>query len=614
MRFVEDASLDDAILDFHKNNGKLSVSSPAFRDLLQRFVSVCQTIAYAHSRGVVHRDIKPHNILMGKYGETLVIDWGLARPFKREGRFKVQSEQTLIMQEEKTSNSTLSHRSGTLAYMSPQQHSGLLPAPSDDIYSLGATLYKILCGKSPVDSFRDQTESVLREAIVEGRLHPPYRDDATIPSALLAICKHAMQVEPTARYRTAEDLADDVSRFIAGDRVSVFHEPWLSRAAKWSSRHLRIAQVIAGSLLTLLIVWAVASLALTNLAMERQRAREANLVSSAQNFSRMLGDELDLRIRIMETEAQSAEVISLLQQLNQDFAAAGFNGQSLGRLSDDELVQKFGPLQEWMIKTGQKYDGSTSQQNIAYKALSLFDVSGYQVARYGTDLADRSLGAQEFRQQQNDMNQLGQGSKGTSTVGKNYRFRGYFRGTPYDLDPVDASDQPPHRYPFYISSVYKSQTSNSFNFQITVPIHGPIDEEQSKPPLLGMLGMAIEIGGLEIPQNGIVINRGDVLLNNQPAKRGLIIHAGVPIAELESISDSNLNRIDSLLGQVAPDHYGEAILLNPAITIGLEKNRQLQAISPIVIRSRRSQDTTESPQFRYDTGWILLTNEALETE
>ncbi len=104
----------------------------------------------------------------------------------------------------------------------------------------------------------------------------------------------------------------------------------------------------------------------------------------------------------------------------------------------------------------------------------------------------------------------------------------------------------------------------------------------------------------------------------QPTPQQLLERLGevhrISIAELESISDSNLNRIDSLLGQVAPDHYGEAILLNPAITIGLEKNRQLQAISPIVIRSRRSQDTTESPQFRYDTGWILLTNEALETE
>lgn len=612
MRFVEDASLDDQILDFHKRNHRLSVANSEFRDLLQRFVSVCQTIAYAHSRGIVHRDIKPHNVLLGRYGETLVIDWGLARPFKRESRFKVQSEKTLVIGEE--TPQTLSHRSGTLAYMSPQQHAGLLPAPSDDIYSLGATLYKVLCGHSPVDSYRDQTESVLREAIVEGRLHPPHRNDATIPSALLAICKHAMHVEPNQRYRTAEELGDDVSRYIAGENISVYRDPWQYRAARWLGRHLRIAQVLVGAAVSLLVVWTLASLAITNLAMERQRAREANLLSSAQNFSRLMGDELDLRIRILETEARSPALIRELRAVNERLERGNHVSEDLTSAPTAKLEEWFGDLQDWAIETGQKYDGTDDSQRLSFNALCVYNADGYQVARYGTGLVSGGFQGNELAGLQREKNQLGDLDGGASTVGKNFQYRGYFHGEVVD-QPEGTTGFEPHRQSFFISSVYLSTSTSGYNFQITVPVYDPQASPDGEPQVLGLLGMPIEIGGLGIPANGIVISRREVQLpDREEPVQGLILHCSQLPDGLEVISAEDLQRVDDTLKVLQREAFGNASLLSRPVALPSRGDGEptLQAVSPILIHSRiaPAADAATPTHSLYDTGWFLLTNES----
>src|SRR5204863_7801902 len=93
MRFIRGDSLKDALARFHKGPGgqprkltRADFEGSEFRGLLGRFVDVCNAIAYAHSRRVLHRDLKPGNIVLGKYGETLVVDWGLAKPLVRNGQ------------------------------------------------------------------------------------------------------------------------------------------------------------------------------------------------------------------------------------------------------------------------------------------------------------------------------------------------------------------------------------------------------------------------------------------------------------------------------------------------------------------------------------------------
>jgi serine/threonine protein kinase len=151
MRFIRGGSLKEAIEQFHadeslKNNpGQCSLE---LRKLLRRFTDVCNAIEYAHSRGVLHRDIKPGNVIVGKHGETLVVDWGLAKATGRSD--PGSSERTLRPSSASGSAETLPGSVlGTPAYMSPEQARGDLEllGPRSDVYSLGATLYCLLIGK-----------------------------------------------------------------------------------------------------------------------------------------------------------------------------------------------------------------------------------------------------------------------------------------------------------------------------------------------------------------------------------------------------------------------------------------------------------------------------------
>src|SRR5205823_2740451 len=125
-----------------------------FRRLLGRFVDVCNAIAYAHSRRVLHRDLKPGNVMLGKYGETLVVDWGLAKPLRGPERVSDGSEEPPLTPSSAsgTAETLAGAAIGTPEYMSPEQAAGRtdLIGPATDIYSLGATLYAVLTGGPPV--------------------------------------------------------------------------------------------------------------------------------------------------------------------------------------------------------------------------------------------------------------------------------------------------------------------------------------------------------------------------------------------------------------------------------------------------------------------------------
>jgi serine/threonine-protein kinase len=148
MRFIKGESLKDAIRKYHAGQAEWTL-----RALLMRFVTVCNTLAYAHSRGVIHRDVKPANIMLGKYGETLVVDWGMARAVGEPGKGADPSAEPALVRRLADSVETQAGAVlGTLAYMSPEQASGRpdLLGPASDIFSLGATLYTLLTGRPPI--------------------------------------------------------------------------------------------------------------------------------------------------------------------------------------------------------------------------------------------------------------------------------------------------------------------------------------------------------------------------------------------------------------------------------------------------------------------------------
>ncbi len=238
MRFIRGDSLKEAIERFHGDEtlrndpGKRSL---ALRKLLRRFTDVCNAIDYAHSRGVLHRDIKPGNIIVGKHGETLVVDWGLA---KATGKGEPGAEERTLVPSSASGSSETQPGSalGTPAYMSPEQARGDLDqlGPRSDVYSLGATLYCLLTGKPPQEG--DDLGAILR-TVQRGEFTPPRQVDPSIDQALEAVCLKAMSLEPEDRYTSGRALAEDIERWMADEPVAAYPDPWTRRLTRWLARH-----------------------------------------------------------------------------------------------------------------------------------------------------------------------------------------------------------------------------------------------------------------------------------------------------------------------------------------------------------------------------------------
>ena len=271
MRFIKGDSLKEAIEHFHadvslKNDpGRRSLE---LRKLLRRFLDVCNAIDYAHSRGVIHRDIKPANIILGKHGETLVVDWGLAKAVGRAD--PSVGEQTIAPSSSGSSETLPGSALGTPAYMSPEQACGDLDrlGPRSDVYSLGATLYCLLTGKPPFEG--EDVGEILRK-VQRGDFVPPRQLDPSLDKALEAVCLKAMANKPGDRYPSCRALAEDIERWMADEPVSAWAEPWTRKLLRWLTRHRTgvtgaAAAVLAGvvGLSAVLAVQARANLALAD--------------------------------------------------------------------------------------------------------------------------------------------------------------------------------------------------------------------------------------------------------------------------------------------------------------------------------------------------------------
>jgi tRNA A-37 threonylcarbamoyl transferase component Bud32 len=209
MRFIKGDTLHDAIQRFHRAEGPRRDPGErglALRGLLRRFVDVCNAVAYAHARGVLHRDLKPRNAILGSYGETLVVDWGLAKPTGRRVPEGEATEETFLPVSASDSAPTrLGSVLGTPGYMSPEQASGKVDelGPASDVYSLGATLYCLLTGRAPVEG--KDVGQVLHQ-VQQGDFAPPRQVKREVPQALEAVCLKAMALRPEERYPSARAL------------------------------------------------------------------------------------------------------------------------------------------------------------------------------------------------------------------------------------------------------------------------------------------------------------------------------------------------------------------------------------------------------------------------
>jgi WD40 repeat protein len=263
--------------------------------LLPHVLAVAEAIAYAHSEGIIHRDLKPQNILVGPFGETVVIDWGLAKDLRDRSAEQEIDERAGDARPSVPDNLTVVGAVlGTPAYMPPEQALGLPVDERADVYSLGAILYHLLAGRGPY-------EGRPRKVLEEVRLGPPEpveQRQRGVPRDLVTIVEKAMARDPAARYPSGKELAEDLRRFQTGQIVQAHHYSASERVFRFVRRY-RAALGTLGVALAVIAVLSAISILRVIEAKERANQERARAVEATQK-SRKRADTL------MLSEARSA--------------------------------------------------------------------------------------------------------------------------------------------------------------------------------------------------------------------------------------------------------------------------------------------------------------------
>lgn len=249
MKLVRGKTLAQALKDCDSLKARLR--------LLPHFVDLCQAVAYAHSRGVIHRDIKPTNVMIGAFGETVVIDWGLAKVVDKEDAVAEELTKSIekfrrsgVKSDELTQEGDLL---GTPTYMAPEQARGDVDAVDtrSDVFALGTVLYEILTGRTPFGGTdtKELLENIeLRDPEPIGSLEPE------APPELASICMKALAKGKADRFQTPSLLANEIQRFETGALVGAYSYSLAELMARFYRRHRVAVNTAATAAVALLVV------------------------------------------------------------------------------------------------------------------------------------------------------------------------------------------------------------------------------------------------------------------------------------------------------------------------------------------------------------------------
>ncbi len=277
--------------------------------LLPNVLAVADAIAYAHSQGVIHRDLKPRNVIVGEFGETIVIDWGLAKLLHGDEADDASGPTFAAGSgDDRTEAGTVM---GTPAYMPPEQALGEAVDQRADVYALGALLFHVLAGRPPVvgNSSDEMLATIVAgDAPSLGELQPG------VPPDLLAIVAKATAHAPADRYPSARELAADLRKFQTGQLVSAHRYSRRQLALRWLRRHrtaVTVAAVAVAVLVTIGVISVRQVVRAQHVAEDERREAERNRGDAEELMSFMLGDLREKlqpvgKLDVLETVAQKA--------------------------------------------------------------------------------------------------------------------------------------------------------------------------------------------------------------------------------------------------------------------------------------------------------------------
>ncbi|HRI66337.1 MAG TPA: serine/threonine-protein kinase [Polyangium sp.] len=273
MTFIHGRPLGDIMKDAESRDQRLA--------LLPHLYAVADAMSYAHDRKIIHRDLKPANILVGQFGETVVIDWGLAKDLNEiepkstndsDGEMSIERSEYSKRYEATIAGIIV----GTPAYMPPEQALAKAVDERADVYAIGALIYRALSGVPPYEG-TDGLDVAVK--VLAGPPEPLGDRQKGLPQELVAIVEKAMSREVEQRYRTAKELAEDLRRFQTGQIVAAYQYSRKDLVKRFVRRNRR-SLAVAGLVMTLLVTMGTVSV--RRIVLERNRAQASEAEAQRQ--------------------------------------------------------------------------------------------------------------------------------------------------------------------------------------------------------------------------------------------------------------------------------------------------------------------------------------------
>lgn len=305
MRFLGKKTLQDSIQEYHERREAGNDDPIHLHRLLNVIITLCQSVAHAHSRKIIHRDLKPENVALDSFGQVVLIDWGLAKLNDETGLFELSESCGEEVSNLNDSQMTMNEQVlGSPMYMAPEQAAGRLDEIDErtDVYGLGGILYATLTGQSPHETMRDSTTSNMSElfsSILKTPVRPAREIVPRISPELDAICTKALEKKRYLRYSSASELAEDLERYMAGGKVTAYNETGTERIKRWVSANPRVAQGIGGVLLSIFVLAIILGMGYRQKlisdqqdALDRAKTISRELAYSLQSESRTLIEDV----------------------------------------------------------------------------------------------------------------------------------------------------------------------------------------------------------------------------------------------------------------------------------------------------------------------------------